>query len=104
MEQVGTAIGFDDADPKVIVAIGTTGILQKPYFDLRRKGEVPRSKIGTDQVVELASKIPRRDFHASESDHPQEIFDVVLVARDQSAKHLQPGEQALDCPPPPIAA
>ena len=54
--------------------------------------------------LELVSKIPQHDFHAAESDHPQEIIDGVLVARDQAAKHLQPGEQALDGPASPVAA
>ena len=54
--------------------------------------------------LEVVSKIPQHDFDASESDHTQEIVDVVLVARNQAAKHLQPSEQTLDCPAPPIAA
>ena len=54
--------------------------------------------------LQLVSKIPRHDFHASESHPTEEILDVVLVARDQSAKHLQPREQALDGPASPIAA
>ena len=55
-------------------------------------------------LVEVVSKIPQHDFDASESDHTQEIVDVVLVAGNQAAKHLQPSEQTLDCPAPPIAA
>ena len=55
-------------------------------------------------LLELVSKIPQHDFHTSESDHPQEIIDVVLVARDQAAKHLQPSEQALDGPAPAVPA
>ena len=54
--------------------------------------------------LEVVSKIPQHDFDASESDHTQEIVDVVLVAGNQAAKHLQPSEQTLDCPAPPIAA
>ena len=54
--------------------------------------------------LEVVSKIPQHDFDASESDHTQEIVDVVLVAGNQAAKQLQPSEQTLDCPAPPIAA
>ena len=57
-----------------------------------------------DLTLEVVSKIPQHDFDASESDHTQEIVDVVLVAGNQAAKHLQPSEQTLDCPAPPIAA
>src|SRR3990172_5503561 len=52
-------------------------------------------------ILELVSKIPQHDFHTSESDHSQEILDMVLVACDQSAKHLQPREQALHGPASP---
>ena len=55
-------------------------------------------------LLEVVSKIPQHDFDASESGHTQEIVDVVLVAGNQAAKHLQPSEQTLDCPAPPIAA
>ena len=64
----------------------------------------PLGRLQAQLVLEVVSKIPQHDFDASESDHTQEIVDVVLVAGNQAAKHLQPSEQTLDCPAPPIAA
>jgi hypothetical protein len=45
-------------------------------------------RLSFNKAVQLVSKIPQHDFHASESHHAQEIVDVVLVARNQAAKHL----------------
>ena len=47
---------------------------------------------------QLCIQLVAIDFDAFKSDHTQEIVDVVLVARDQAAKQLQPSEQTLDCP------
>ena len=62
------------------------------------------STLLSDETLEVVSRISQHDFDASESDHTQEIVDVVLVARNQAAKQLQPSEQTLYCPAPPIAA
>ena len=59
---------------------------------------------GANVSLQLVSKIPQHAFPASESVHTQEIFDMIFVARDQAAKHLQPGEQTFDGPAPPVAA
>ena len=50
----------------------------------------------TSCIVQLVSKIPQHDFQASGSDPSQKILDMVFVARNQEAKHLQPGERALN--------
>jgi len=45
--------------------------------------------------LEPVSKIAKHDFHAAEADHAEEVLDVVLPARDQAAKIVQPGEEPL---------
>jgi len=47
------------------------------------------------RVIEPVSKIAKHDFHAAEADHAEEVLDVVLPARDQAAKIVQPGEEPL---------
>src|SRR6202451_1569865 len=48
--------------------------------------------------------MPQEDDGASELDHPEEIFWVVLPANDGTTKVMKPGEQTFDFPATPVAA
>src|SRR5260370_1937404 len=48
--------------------------------------------------------MPQEDDGASELDHPEEIFWVVLPANDGTPKVMKPGEQTFHFPPTPVAA
>ena len=54
--------------------------------------------------LQPVSKLAGHDFYAAEPEHAKEIIDVVLPARDQAAKPLQPGKETFEGPAPPVAA
>ncbi len=43
------------------------------------------------------------DEDASEVDEAEKVFEAALIAGHQAAEVMQPGEQALDFPAPPVA-
>src|SRR5512134_3624167 len=48
--------------------------------------------------------MPQQDADASELEEAEEVLGVSLVAGDESAEVLEPGEEALDLPAPAVAA
>jgi hypothetical protein len=44
--------------------------------------------------------MPQQQLDASELDHAKEVFDVVLIASDDSAEPMHPGKQSFYFPPP----
>src|SRR5579863_2151468 len=48
--------------------------------------------------------MPQEDDGASELDHPEEIFWVVLPANDGTTKVMKPGEETFHFPATPVAA
>src|ERR1700737_2307753 len=48
--------------------------------------------------------MPQEDDGASELDHPEEIFGIVLPANDGTTKVMKPSEQTFHFPPTAVAA
>ena len=42
--------------------------------------------------------MPEQDSRAGQLEHPEEILDVILPAGDESARVVEPGEEAFDLP------
>ena len=56
------------------------------------------------ECLELISKILPHEYHeATEVDEAEEVGGVILMARQDAAKLLQPGKQSLDFPAPLVA-
>ena len=49
------------------------------------------------------SETPKHDLHTTGAPTPEEVFDVILPTREQSAKPLQPDEETLTVQLPPVA-
>jgi hypothetical protein len=48
--------------------------------------------------------MPQHDQAATEVEHPQEIFGMVLVPSDEPAEVLKPGKQPFDFPASAVSA
>jgi len=55
-------------------------------------------------VLEAISQLPKKNSRAGEEQEPGEVGGAALIARDQSAGVLEPGEEPLHFPPALVAA
>jgi hypothetical protein len=75
---------------------GTSGLMSGD----EKRGDVSVSA----PALVLDSTIPEQDLHATETNHAEEVLDVVLPADHEPTKMMEPGKQSFDSPTSAVAA